>query len=193
MIRLSSRQLDAMREVTHGANAQAANLLAKLIESGGVWIEPPTVLWVTRSQGALLLGGDDAPVVAVAFELQGTLSGQLWWVLGEGEARRLGQRLSAVKKARGDWRGALAEAANLVASAHLSALGASLNLPLLPSPPELFEANLGALFPSARSEQPMFLSVSRFISSDFPSYGGCLMLVLEHRAWLQSLERIGVS
>ena len=117
---LSERQEDALRELANLGSAKAASMLARLVGDVGVLVDVPSVLSVTRSQVGWLLGGSDVRVLAATFGIEGELSGQLWWVLREGDARRLGQRLLARPGVSGPLssssaNAALAEAANIAA------------------------------------------------------------------------------
>ncbi len=188
---LTSRQLDALKEVTHGASAQAANALSRMLTPATVWVDAPVVLQLGRSQSSLLIGGADEPMFAVSFDFEGVIEGQLWWLLPTADAKRLGDRLRHRHSERVDWRSGLVEAANVVASAHLSAFGTALDTPLLPSTPTVLEAPLGQVFPISEEEPSSTVAASRFTAGDLPHYGGWLLLVLDSENCYTALDRLG--
>jgi chemotaxis protein CheC len=188
---LTARQLDALKEVSHSASAQAANALSRMLAPATVWVDVPVVLQLGRSQSSLLIGGADEPVFAVTFDFEGEIEGQLWWLLPSADAGRLGERLRHRHSERIDWRSGLVEAANVVASAQLSALGTALSTPLLPSTPTVLEAPLGQVFPASPEEPSSTVAFSRFTAGDLPHYGGWLLLVLDQNQCYSTLDRLG--
>src|SRR5688572_16354227 len=100
-------------------------MLARLVGGVGVMLDVPRVLPGGAVSMTTLLGGEGTQVVGVKLAIQGGLRGQLWWVLPREDAARLGGRLLRRPALHGklsdDEHSALAEAANVVASACLDA------------------------------------------------------------------------
>jgi chemotaxis protein CheY-P-specific phosphatase CheC len=115
---LSERQEDALREVANMGSAGAASMLARLVGDVGVLVDVPVVLSANRYQLGWLLGGKDVKIQSATFGIEGELRGELWWVLREQDAQRLGQRLLARPGVSGPLSSsaaaALSEAANIV-------------------------------------------------------------------------------
>src|SRR4051812_29533556 len=116
-------QLDALREVANIGCGRAANALSQLVGGRKVEIGVPEVKMSPVERLSDLAGGVDARVVAVTLGMSGELSGKLVLVLPERDGFHLaglllngtvGTSLSDVQ------RSALAEAANILASACLS-------------------------------------------------------------------------
>lgn len=193
---LSSRQEDALREVATMGSAQAASMLARLVGDVGVLVDVPVVLSINRQQLGWLLGGQDSKVHAVTFSIDGELPGQLWWVLKEEDAKRLGMRLLARPGVSGPLSSsataALVEAANIVASACLSMIGTLTHSPMLPSTPELHESNVSHLVGQPESTAPQTVLSTTFTSTNAPHFGGWLFVMLDAATTALALERLGL-
>ncbi len=191
---LTERQEDALRELANLASARAASMLARLVGDVGVLVDVPAVLPVTGAQLSWLLGGADVRVTAATFGIEGDVPGQLWWVLRQPDAARLGQRLLARPGVSGPLSSAsgaaLAEAANIVASACVSQLGTMLHANLLPSTPQLHETAVRTLVGAADSELLTLLG-STFTSTNQPGFGGWLMMLFDGATTAQVLTRLG--
>lgn len=192
---LTERQEDALRELVNLGGAKAASMLARLVGDVGVLVDVPAVLSVNRAQLGWLLGGRDVKVFAVTFGIEGEVSGQLWWVLREADARRLGQRLLARPGVAGPLSSsssaALAEAANIVASACVSQLGTMVHATLLPTTPEVREVTVRALVGAAEDEAPVTVLGSGFTSTNAPMFGGWLLVLLDEPMTDEALQRLG--
>lgn len=192
----TARQEDALREVAHLGSAQAASMLARLVGDVGVLVDVPQVMNANRWQLGWLLGGRDVPVFVAAFAVEGALRGRLWWVLSANDARRLGTRLMRRPGVRGllseDLRAALMEAANIVASACLSAIGTMVHASLLPSPPEVQEVPVSALVGPPGEGDVLTVLAASFVSTNAPTFGGWLVLLLEDEARDDMLHRLGL-
>lgn len=193
---LSERQEDALRELANLGSAKAASMLARLVGDVGVLVDVPTVLSATRAQVGWLLGGRDVKVLAATFGIEGELSGQLWWVLREGDARRLGQRLLARPGVSGPLsssaNAALAEAANIVASACVSQMGTMMHASLLPSTPQVRELTVRNLVGTGDGEETGTLLASTFISTNAPTFAGWLLVLLDEPTTGEALQRLGL-
>ncbi|MGV3619516.1 MAG: chemotaxis protein CheC [Archangium sp.] len=194
---LSERQEDALRELANLGSAKAASMLARLVGDVGVLVDVPTVLSATRSQVGWLLGGRDVRVLAATFGIEGELTGQLWWVLRESDAHRLGQRLLARPGVSGPLssssaNAALAEAANIVASACVSQLGTMMHANLLPSTPQVRELSVRSLVGNGEGEEKGTLLASTFISTNAPTFSGWLMVLFDELTTSEALQRLGL-
>jgi len=179
----SLTQQDALREVANIGGGHAASMLARLVGGLGVMTEVPHVTHVDVGQLPLLIGGVGMRAVTIGFTFEGNLSGHLWWVLPAEDARRLGGRLLARPTANGrlstEERGALAEAANIVASSCCTAIGQLLRARVVPSTPHLQEGDVGMVLGAYPSSEPALVLDARFHSNDAPTFGGHLLLMLD--------------
>jgi chemotaxis protein CheC len=133
-------QLDALREVANVGAGHAAQALSKLTGGTRISMDIPRATRMDAGGLAQLLGGGTAKVVAASFEMDGALQGRLIVVWPKADAERLGQWLVKVFKQEESpdlQQSALTEAANIVASACLSAVGQLAGLRLVPSVPTL--------------------------------------------------------
>lgn len=191
---LTARQEDALREVAHLGSAQAASMLARLVGDVGVLVDVPQVLAANRWQLGWLLGGRDVKVLAAMFRVEGDVGGHLWWVLPSEDAERLSRRLlqrPGVTHTAASTGGALAEAANIVASSCLSAIGTMLHAALVPSTPELLEVPVAALVGEPNDEPFLTVLAARFTSTNAPAFGGWLVVMLDEDRRDELLRRLG--
>lgn len=187
---------DALREVANIGAGHAASMLARLVGGVGVMLDVPRVLPGGAISMTTLLGGEGTQVVAVRLTIQGGLRGQMWWVLPREDAARLGGRLlrrpALHGKLSGDEHSALAEAANVVASACLDAIGQMSRVPLLPSTPEVFEGDVSELLSREEVPPPPLVLESRFHSTDAPTFGGQLVLTFDGISVAVLMEKLGL-
>lgn len=193
---LTARQEDALREVAHLGSAQAASMLARLVGDVGVLVDVPQVLAANKWQLGWLLGGRDVKVMAATFGIEGDVTGQLWWVLKADDAERLGHRLLQRPGVKGPLSSAagaaLAEAANIVASSCLSAIGTMVHAAMLPSTPELFEVPVSALVGEPTDEAFRTVLAASFTSTNAPSFAGWLLVLLDEPRRDELLQRLGL-
>jgi chemotaxis protein CheC len=193
---LTERQEDALREVANMGSASAASMLARLVGDVGVLVDVPVVLAASKYQLGWLLGGRDVKIQAATFGIEGEVSGQLWWVLREGDATRLGERLLARPGVTGPLSSsaaaALSEAANIVASACLSSIGTLVHTNLLPSTPSLTTGTVNSLVGDELAEQRQTVLAASFTSTNAPTFAGWLVLLLSAGSTTRALERLGV-
>ncbi|MFZ5472238.1 MAG: chemotaxis protein CheC [Myxococcota bacterium] len=198
----SELQLDALREVANVGCGHAANALSQLVGGRVVRIDVPHVSLVNAAQMATLVGGADAEVVAALLTLQGELGGCILLVLPAPGARALaallvddppppGGELSELEKS------ALGEAANIVASACLSAIGNLAQLKLLPSPPTLVhdqaEGMLRQALATTRAPQGLLLVLeARFQAVGMPELTGQLLVLPDRASLAKLLTSLGV-
>ncbi|MFZ5442196.1 MAG: chemotaxis protein CheC [Myxococcota bacterium] len=193
---LTERQEDALREFANMGSAKAASMLARLVGDVGVLVDVPVVLAANRYQLGWLLGGRDVKVHASLFGIEGELRGSLWWVLRDADAQRLGQRLLARPGVSGPLSSsssaALAEAANIVASACLSAMGTLVHANLLPTTPEVRETTVKALVGDGERDDVQTVLAAGFTSTNAPGFAGLLVVMLDGDTTAAALERLGV-
>ena len=193
---LSERQEDALREVANMGSAGAASMLARLVGDVGVLVDVPVVLSANRYQLGWLLGGKDVKIQSATFGIEGELRGELWWVLREQDARRLGQRLLARPGVSGPLSSsaaaALSEAANIVASACLSAIGTLVHTNLLPSTPTLKTGTVSELVGPPSDDERKTVLAANFTSTNAPTFTGWLVVLLDGDTTARALERLGM-
>lgn len=136
-------------------------------------------------------------MVAATFLLEGDLAGQLWWVLRADDAQRpTGKRLLSRPGLTGplsaNTGAALSEAANIVASAALDAIGSFVRLAVLPSTPTVLETTVGALVGGPTDEPLQTLMASSFVSTDAYGFGGWLVLLVDEPSREALLRRLAV-
>jgi chemotaxis protein CheC len=189
----TARQEDALRELAHLGSARAASTLAKLVGDVGVLVDVPTVMETQKWHLTWLFGGRDVNVVAASFAIEGEVRGQLWWVLKREQAVRLTERLSLRPGVEStSMNAALAEAANIVASACVSAVSTLVHAHLLPSTPEMHETTAATLVgPDDQSEAVTVLSAP-FVSTNSPIFSGWLVILLDGWAREEVLRRLGM-
>lgn len=190
-----SRQEDALREIVHLGSAQAASMLARLVGDVGVLVEAPTVVQLPRAQLPWLLGGADVKVLAASFVLDGDVPGALWWVLPEASAERLGHRLLRRPGVSGPLsasaEAALAEAANIVASACCSSIGSMLKAKLLPSTPRMVRTSIEGLVAGGSTVEETAV-VAGFVSTNAPTFSGTLVVLWPLDVSAAILSRLGI-
>lgn len=132
-------QLDALREVANIGVGNAATALSRLVGGRTVCIDVPRVH--AASTDAQTLAGGLGRVVAVALDIVGQVSGKMLLMWSEADARELARLLLGAQDRGSLWeeprKSALSEAANIVASACLSAVGSLTGLRMMPTPPHL--------------------------------------------------------
>lgn len=188
---------DALREVANIGAGHAASMLARLVGGVGVMLDVPRMLPGGSVSMTTLLGGAGTDVVAVKLGIQGGLRGEMWWVLPRADAARLGGRLlrrpALHGKLSNDEHSALAEAANVVASACLTAIGQMARVPLLPSTPQVFEGDVAEVMEGREeSPAPPLVLESRFHSTDAPTFGGQLVLTFDGMSLAVLMEKLGL-
>lgn len=189
----TARQEDALRELAHLGSAKAASMLARLVGDVGVLVDVPLVMEAHRWQLSWLFGGRDVNVVAASFAIEGEVRGQLWWVLKRDQATRLTARLSRRPGVEStSLNAALAEAANIVASACVSAVSTMVHAHLLPSTPEMHETTAATLVGQNDQSPAITVLSAPFLSTNAPVFSGWLVLLLEGWAREELLRRLGM-
>jgi chemotaxis protein CheC len=192
----SDVQLDALREVANIGCGHAANALSRLV-GGRVDLSLPRVLVSSAGEVALRLGGE-APVVAARLGMVGELNGAQMFVLTPRDGAVLetallgGQISSQVERDS-----ALAEAANIAASACLSAIGRLTRWKLLPTVPTLKRGPGQEVLRDAMGEaeggaRRVVVMETHFTVECAPPVGGRMLLVLERESARALLARLGL-
>ncbi|HZH77273.1 MAG TPA: chemotaxis protein CheC [Archangium sp.] len=193
----SDIQLDALREVANIGCGHAVNALAKLVGGRTVHLSVPRAVLALSTEVAGLLGGGEAPVVAAKLGMEGQLRGVLLLVLPAEDGTVLETLLLRRPDAPLEEReSALSEAANIVASACLSAIGTLTGWRLLPSVPVLVRGSAGQVVAGAVTEAEgdnrVVVLETRFSSMGAPAVSGQVLLVLERESSKSLLSRLGV-
>ncbi|AGC48573.1 fibril biogenesis regulator DifG [Myxococcus stipitatus DSM 14675] len=193
----SDAQLDALREVANIGCGHAANALSRLMGGRQVDLSVPRVLLAGPEDAAGMLGGD-APAVAAWLSITGALRGVMMLGLSQADGQSLETLLLGGETSGQEERdSAVSEAANIVASACLSAIGKLTSWRLMPSVPTLRRGSARVLVEAAVSQvegdaSRVVVLEARFMASSTPSVSGQLLLVLERESSRALLARLGV-
>ena len=178
----SERQQDALCELANVGSGHAASMLARLVGGTAVVTEVPRLSVAHAGDLSGQLDEVGARALIVGFSVEGSVSGQLWWILHTDDARTLAGRLlgrpAPASHLSAEERGALAEAANIVASSFCSAVGQMVGAPMMPSPPDLREGVIGKLLAAHPSSSDAVVVQVPFQSKDGPHFGGNLVLMV---------------
>ena len=193
-------QLDALREVANVGCGHAASALSRLVGGRQVRIDVPRALVAKPDDLPAMIGGEDRPVVAASLEMLGQLTGHLLLVVPEDDARRLcSLLLNAPGEGpfREDERSAFSEAANIVASACLNAIGKLTGMTLLPSVPRVAEDVAGVVVDEAvmkadRGAGVVVVLEARFSTNAAPPIEGQLLVMPDRASLKRLLETLGV-
>lgn len=194
----SDAQLDALREVANIGCGHAANALSRLMGGRKVDLSIPRVLLTGPSDAAELLGGA-APVVSGWLGIQGGLRGVLLLVLPQEDGAALEALLlegqAAIHQAERD--SVVAETANIVASACLSAMGRLTGWKLVPTVPTVRRGRARDVVADAVGQvegdaSSVVVLEARFLATAAPPVGGQLVLVLARDSIRDLLARLGV-
>jgi chemotaxis protein CheC len=201
LLQPTALQLDALCEVANIGCGQAANALSRLLGGQRVVLSVPRAVVVPLRELPSLVGGAEAPVVAAVLEMGGGLSGHMLLVASAGNAQRLvamllGEPAQAPLASVAE--SALAEAANILASACLNAISRLVGLTLVPSPPvvdsDVAQAVVRrALLADVKGEGRAVVLEARFQTPGQPGGAeGQLLLIPEPDALSVLLARLGV-
>ncbi|WP_342376683.1 chemotaxis protein CheC [Myxococcus stipitatus] len=193
----SDAQLDALREVANIGCGHAANALSRLMGGRQVDLSVPRVLLAGPEDAAGMLGGD-GPAVGAWLSITGGLRGVMMLGLSQADGQSLETLLLGDQTSGQEERdSAVSEAANIVASACLSAIGKLTSWRLMPSVPTLRRGSARVLVNAAVSQvegdaSRVVVLEARFMASSTPSVSGQLLLVLERESSRALLARLGV-
>jgi chemotaxis protein CheC len=137
---LTTKQLDALREVANIGAGHAATALSQMIGET-IMISVPTISVARLEEVPPALAAADEIVAAVLMHMQGDLSGRTLLVFPQRDAFRLAQLLLRRDRPSTEFgdmeRSAIKEAGNILSSAYMNALSDFMGMMLLPSPPGL--------------------------------------------------------
>lgn len=191
-------QLDALREVANIGCGHAANALSRLVGGRIVDLGVPRAL-VTPAIGLPgLLGGGGANVVAATLGVVGDLEGQLLMVLPENDALTLASLMLHAPIAKvldENAESAISEAANIVASACLSAIGTMTRMRLLPTIPTLRSmtaVDVAAEMARGTEGEHTVVLEACFSTRPEPVLEGRLLMVPRGTSLQRLLQRLGV-
>ncbi|MFY2563533.1 chemotaxis protein CheC [Corallococcus terminator] len=193
----SDAQLDALREVANIGCGHAANALSRLMGGRQVDLSVPRVVLTGPADAVGLLGGD-APAVAAWLAITGALRGVLMLAMPLADGNALETLLlGGQETGQAERDSAVSEAANIVASACLSAIGKLTSWRLMPSVPTLRRDSARALVDAAVAQVEgdatrVVVLEARFMASATPPVSGQLLLVLERESSRALLARLGV-
>lgn len=193
----SDIQLDALREVANIGCGHAINALARLVGGRTVNLSIPRALMAETPELTELLGGADASVVAAKLGMDGELGGVLLLVMPTQDSVALESLLLRREDAPQEEReSALSEAANIVASACLSAIGMLTGWRLLPTVPVLLRGAAGPVLTevmqASGSDGRVVVLETRFSSVGVPAVSGQMLLLLDQESSRALLTRLGV-
>ncbi len=193
----SEIQLDALREVANIGCGHAVSALARLVGGKRVELAVPRAMVTSAAEAAEHLGGEE-PVVGVKLGMQGELRGVMLFVLSARDSAALGAVLLGQVSKAAELESALAETANIVASACLSAIGKLTGWKLLPTVPLLSRGSAREVVGGAVREtegqetSPVVVLEARFSAASAPPVSGRMLLVLERESSAALLQRLGV-
>ncbi|WP_434384256.1 chemotaxis protein CheC [Melittangium boletus] len=193
----SDIQLDALREVANIGCGHAISALAKMVGGRTVNLSVPRALLADATGVAELLGGAETSVVVASLGILGPLRGLLLLVLPTPDSAALEALLLRRTDAPAEEReSALAETANIVASACLSAIGMLTGWRLLPTVPTLQRGDAGPLIADAvfetQGDGRVVALETRFDSVGTPAVSGQVLLLLDAKSTSVLLAHLGV-
>jgi chemotaxis protein CheC len=193
----SEIQLDALREVANIGCGHAVSALARLVGGKRVDLAVPRAMVTSAEEATEQLGGEE-PVVGVKLGMEGELHGLMLFVLSARDGAALGAVLLGQVSGGVELESALSEAANIVASACLSAIGKLTGWKLLPTVPELRRGMARDVVGDAVRETEggntsrVVVLEARFSAASAPPVSGRMLLVLERESSEALLQRLGV-
>jgi chemotaxis protein CheC len=190
----SELELDALREIANIGCGHAATALSRMVGGNVVCIDVPRVL-AARGEEILRLFDEDAPVIAAGVGIEGSITGRMLVVWSEDDARELAALLLGARQADQAYepgQSALAELANVLCSACLSAIGTLTRLQLLPTSPEMTRGTgrevLSGFISDCAGRSAVVMVETRLHTIHEPPLSGRLMVVPD-RATLPTLLR----
>ena len=148
---LSNFQLDMLKEIGNIGAGNAATSLSKLINKR-VDMQVPSVKIVPFEEVMNIIGGPDQMIVAILFQIQGDISGTVYFILSKDEAEKLinqmvptqinlfnGEEINDLSSS------VLREVGNILTDSYLTALSDFLNVNIHPSIPYFSVDMAGAL------------------------------------------------
>jgi chemotaxis protein CheC len=194
----SELELDALREIANVGCGNAATALSRMLGGKVVHVDMPRIL-PARPDSLLPLADGDGAVVAASLEIEGGMSGSMMLVWPERDARELLALLGAADDlgtGKDPQQSALAELANVVCSACLTAIASLTGLQLQPTPPEIRRGTglevADGFLPAERAERAAVVLEARFHAVHVPPLSGRLFVVPDRAGLLRLLRAIGL-
>lgn len=190
-------QLDALREVANVGCGHAASALSRLVGGRIVDLSVPRALVTPTGELPAFLGGGNADVLAATLGVEGDLEGQLLLILPQQDALTLAALMlqQPVAEALDELaQSAISEAANIVASACLSAIGTLTGMRLLPTIPALRRVQASTIAKEMTREmegQTTVVLEARFSTRVVPVVEGRILMVPRGTSLRRLLARLG--
>jgi chemotaxis protein CheC len=194
----SELELDALREIANIGCGHAATALSRMVGGKTVCIDVPRIV-TGRKEEILPLVEEDAPAIAAAVGIEGSVTGRMLLVWPYQDACELASLLlgavgaAPLEEPRSS---ALAELANVVCSACLSAIGTLTRLQLLPTAPQMIRGTgrdvVSAFFADQRAGPSVVVVETRLHGIHVPPLSGRLMVVPDRAALGTLLRAIGL-
>ncbi len=174
-LRLSSNQLDVVKEVCTIGSASAATALSDLL-AARVDINVPEVNLVPLESIYTLLGRTDMLFFVLDTELKGDLSGRIFLLFSPDDARFLASGLLGKNKDEIDFsdpmfQSALKEATNILSASYITALAEMTNLTIVTSVPSLAIDMVGAILDFIFIQIAQFSERALFIKTELKVKG----------------------
>ena len=184
-------QIDALREVANIASGHAATALGQLTDRK-VMISVPEFALARAEQMPQLLGYGKEPVIVVAMQILGDVTGGLVYLMPESQGRRLTHLLQPEHHS-GLWddiaRSCIAETANIIGGAYSGALATLTGRIVMLSVPTFgIEPPDGVLASQHLSNEQLGLCIEStlMVEGEHEPFGGHILL-LPHPAALQMI------
>ncbi len=168
---LSTRQLDALREVANIGAGHAATALSQMTDQT-IMISVPRLSAYPLSEGAHQVAGSEERVVAVNMGMAGDLAGATTLVFPQGSALRVAEMMA--RRPAGSFtsigafeQSAIQEAGNILGSAFLNALAEFMGMTLLPTPPSFEVDTASAVMGAFGRALPGLGSLAFVIETEF--------------------------
>lgn len=150
IMNLSNLQKDVLKEIGNIGAGNAATSMSELINKK-IGMDVPSVSIVPFDEVMDMIGGPEQPIVAVLFQIEGDISGTVYFILSENEAELLveqmmpGQMSSAFDDMNDLSISILQEVGNILTGSYITALSDLLNLDIQPSIPHFSVDMAGAI------------------------------------------------
>ncbi|HEY3285876.1 MAG TPA: chemotaxis protein CheC [Gemmatimonadaceae bacterium] len=169
--KLSTRQLDALREVANIGAGHAATALSQMTDQT-IMISVPRLAVAAVTDIPHQVSEREEPVVAVRMGMAGDLHGITVLVIPQGSALRLAEMMA--HRPAGDFttlgafeQSAIKEAGNILGSAFLNALAEFMEMTLLPTPPNLSVDVAGAVLTETSRASNVSATIAFVIETEF--------------------------
>lgn len=196
-LKLSTLQIDALREINSIGAGNAATGLSKLLNRK-INITMPRTEILPLEKVPEFIGPLDTLVSAVYIRLINDISGAFLLIFSESEAMKLTKILTGAEDAPEEIRySALKETANIVLGCYMSAVSKMIGAQVVYGPPEIANDMLGAVIDGILIEIGMEAEDTAVVETEFfienIAIKGHLLLLPEPRGLKFILEKLGVK